>query len=72
MQGTLHLLIVGLLLTGCAKVTSDACPRLVAYSADEQRQAADEIAGLEKGSMLVKMIADYGVVRQEIRICLGR
>jgi hypothetical protein len=56
------------LLTGCATAISD-CPRLVSYSLVEQQQAADELAALPIGSVVAKMVADYGVVRNEIREC---
>lgn len=71
MRGILLLLTATALLTGCARATSDTCPRLIEYSRDAQRQAANEIAALPKGSMLAVLVADYGVVRQEIRICRG-
>jgi hypothetical protein len=64
-----HLLIAMLLLSACAKVVSDTCPRLIAYTDAEQEQAADELLMLPKGSVIARMIGDYGVVRNEIRVC---
>ena len=71
MRGIALLLTASLLLTGCAKATSDTCPRWVAYSPAEQEAAAAELDLLPAGSAVARMIADYGVVRQEIRVCRG-
>jgi hypothetical protein len=50
---------------------SDVCPTLFVYSAERQSAAADELAALPEPSTLAEMIADYGVVRSEIRVCSG-
>jgi hypothetical protein len=50
---------------------SDVCPTLFVYSAERQATAADELAALPAPSTLAEMIADYGVVRNEIRVCSG-
>ena len=57
-------------LTGCAAGTSDpVCPTLTPYSAEEQRQAAEELAQLPPGGVIERMIGDYAAVREEIRAC---
>lgn len=58
-----------LLLTGCATVSSDACPRLVTYTAVQMSKAADELQNLPEGSVIVEMLGDYAVVREETRVC---
>lgn len=59
------------LLNACGTVGSEhgACPPVVAYSADEQRQAATEVDALPQGSVIVGMMADYHVLRQQVRSC---
>jgi hypothetical protein len=59
------------LLTACVTPTSDVCPTLFVYSAARQAIAADELAALPEPSTLAEMIADYGVVREQIRVCSG-
>jgi hypothetical protein len=50
---------------------SDVCPTLFVYSAERQANAANELAALPEPSTLAEMIADYGLVRNEIRVCSG-
>jgi hypothetical protein len=58
-----------MLLTACVTPTSDVCPTLFVYSAERQSAAANELAALPEPSTLAEMIADYGVVREQIRVC---
>lgn len=60
-------LIVLALLSGCARVVSDVCPVMKTYPDDLQTQAADELDALPQGSVIAAMIADYGVMRAELR-----
>ena len=60
------------LLSGCATVGSDgngpgACPPVVEYSQEFQARAADEVALLPEGSALAEMLADYSVMREQVR-----
>lgn len=64
-------LIVTALLSGCATVVSDTCPTLFDYAPEIQAQAADELKRLPEGSAIATLIGDYGVVRNEIRACVG-
>ena len=50
---------------------SDACPRLHSYTDAERVEAADTLATLPAGGIIPRMIADYGVVRNETRVCRG-
>ena len=63
-------------LTGCEKVGSEtphsACPPVVEYSRAEQTQVAEEIAVLPEGALIVGWLADYAVLRAQLRICGGR
>lgn len=61
------------LATGCvtgpsepARVTP-AAPRLVEYTAAEQRQAADELEALPPGAILPRLVDDYLVLRDQVR-----
>ena len=59
-------------LTGCAMGASDArapCPPVVEYSSAEQARAADEVEGLPEGAVIVRMLGDYAVLRDQARAC---
>jgi len=61
-------------LTGCATVSSEdgrlaTCPPVVEYGWEFQARAAEELAGLPEGSMIVEMLSDYAVMRDQARAC---
>jgi len=61
-----------LLLTGCAMGGSDGqapCPPTVEYSEDKQSRAAAEIEALPEGAVVVGMLSDYAVLRDQARAC---
>jgi hypothetical protein len=61
-----------LLLTGCAMGGSDTrapCPPVVDYTAADQVRAADEIEALPEGAVIVRMLSDYAVLRDQARAC---
>jgi hypothetical protein len=61
------------LLSACAPVGSEpTCFALVPYDAQSQRQAAAELAAQPDGSVLARMIDDYGDLRARIRGACGR
>jgi hypothetical protein len=61
------------LLSACAPPGSEpACFALVRYSHAAQVQAAEELAALSDGSVLARMIDDYGDLRARIRGACGR
>ncbi len=65
-------LIAMLWVSGCAMDGSDAgvpCPPVVDYSAADQARAAAEIAALPEGAMIVRMLSDYAVLRDQARAC---
>ncbi|MBW6494151.1 MAG: hypothetical protein K0B16_06280 [Burkholderiaceae bacterium] len=67
-------LIAMLWLSACAMggsegVGSGACPPVVDYSRAEQVQAAAEVEALPEGTVLVGMLADYAVLRDQARAC---
>lgn len=51
--------------------TGGACPPLVSYTPETQRQAAAELRRLPKDSPLAKLVVDYGKTRAAIRACRG-
>lgn len=60
-------------LTACAPAGSEpVCFTLVPYDGQIQRQVAEELAGLRDGSVLARMIDDYGDLRARIRGACGR
>lgn len=63
--------IAALLLSGCETASSDssACPTVVEYTREEQARAADELEALPVDSVLEGMLADYGVLRDQVRAC---
>jgi hypothetical protein len=68
------LAIAASLLSGCATVSSDGggpavCPPVAAYRQEIQAQAAEELALQPEGSAIEEMLADYGVLRDQVRLC---
>lgn len=65
-------LIAMLLLTGCATGGSNgpsSCPPVVDYSATEQTRAADELKALPESAIILRMLIDYAVLRDQARAC---
>ena len=65
-------MIAMLWLTGCAMAGSDgqgACPPVVEYSAADQARAADEVEALPESAVIVRMLSDYAVLRDQARAC---
>jgi len=63
-------------LTGCATAGFEAgavavCPSAAEYSREFQARAAEELAMLPDGSVVVEMMADYAVMREQARNCRG-
>jgi hypothetical protein len=59
-------------LIGCAMAGSDVgatCPPVVEYTNAEQARAADEIEALPEGAIVVRMLSDYAVLRDQARAC---
>jgi hypothetical protein len=59
-------------LTGCAMDGSDIaapCPPVVDYTAADQARAADEVEALPEGTVIVQMLGDYAVLRDQVRAC---
>lgn len=61
------------LLNACAPAGSEpGCFALVPYSHEMQARAAEELAALHAGTVLVRMIEDYGELRARIRGACGK
>jgi len=61
-------------LTGCATAGFDAnglaaCPPVAEYSQEFQAQAAEELALLPDASVIVVMMGDYAVMRDQAGSC---
>ena len=59
-------------LTGCAMAGSDTrapCPPVVDYTAAEQARAADEVTALPEAFVIIRMLSDYAVLRDQSRAC---
>lgn len=68
------LAIATISLTGCTTVSSEdgrlaTCPPAVEYGREFQARAAEELAELPEGSMIVEMLSDYAVMRDQARAC---
>lgn len=66
------LMIAMLWLTGCAMAGSETrapCPPVVEYNAADQAWAADEVEALSDGAVIVRMLGDYAVLRDQARAC---
>ena len=65
-------MIAMLWLTGCATAGSETgtpCPPVVDYTSAEQARAADEVEALPEGAVIVRMLSDYAVLRDQARAC---
>ena len=65
-------MIAMLWLTACAMAGSDIttpCPPVVDYTAADQARAADEIMALPESAVVVGMLSDYAVLRDQARAC---
>lgn len=69
--GLIALGIVTILSSGCARAVSDhaACPPVVDYPTEFQRQAAEEVEPLPAGAAIEVMLADYHVMRRQAQAC---
>ena len=59
-------------LSACAMGGSDVhvpCPPVVEYSAADQARAADEVDAQPQGAMVVRMLSDFAVLRDQARTC---
>ena len=68
-------LIAMLWLSACAMVGSDTrpnvCPPVVEYSTADQAGAAVEVEALPEGAIVVRMLSDHAVMRDQARTCQG-
>jgi len=46
-----------------------SCPPVVEYSAADQARAAHEVEALSERSVVVGMLSDYAVLRDQARAC---
>ena len=59
-------------LTACAMAGSDTrapCPPVVEYNAADQSRAAAEIEALPERAVMIQMMSDYAVLRDQARAC---
>jgi hypothetical protein len=67
------LAIVTSLLSACATVSSEralgVCPPVMEYDAGLQAPAAEEMLASPDGSIIVEMLSDYAVMREQARVC---
>lgn len=59
-------------LSCCAKADSEGqgtCPPVVDYTAADQARAADEVEALPEDAVIVRMLGDYAVLRDQARAC---
>jgi len=49
--------------------TGVPCPPVVDYTSIEQAHAADEVNTLPEDALVVRMLSDYGVLRDQARAC---
>ena len=65
-------MIVMLWLTGCATAGSETgapCPPVVDYTAADQARAAAEVEALPEAAVIIRMLSDYTVLRDQARAC---
>lgn len=49
--------------------TRAPCPPVVEYTSTEEARAADEVEALPEGAVIVRMLSDYAVLRDQARAC---
>lgn len=49
--------------------TRAPCPPVVEYTAADQARAADEVEALPEGAVIVRMLSDYAVLRDQVDAC---
>jgi hypothetical protein len=49
--------------------THSPCPPVVVYTAIEQARAADDVEALPNSSVILRMLSDYAVLREQARVC---
>jgi len=54
---------------GSSDVTLSVCPPVVEYSTADQARAAEEVETLPEGAVVVAMLSDYAVLRDQARAC---
>jgi hypothetical protein len=63
-------------LSACAMGGSDRtgqiCPPVVEYSTADQARAAEEVEALPEGTVVVRMLSDYSLMRDQARICFSK
>jgi len=47
----------------------EICPPVVEYDAGFQAKAAEEVLQLTEGSVLVEMLSEYTLLREQVRAC---
>jgi hypothetical protein len=61
-------------LNACERVGSDsrpgACPSVLNYPRIEQIRVAKEIAALPERALIVEWLADYAILREQVRSCV--
>ena len=65
-------MIAMLWLSGCVAGGSETrapCPPMVDYTGADQARAADEVKTLPEGAVIVRMLGDYAVLRDQARAC---
>ena len=63
------LAIATTLCAACAPTGSSPCPPLVEYSHERSERLADEIAAMDEGAVTPGIVADYFVLRRQVRAC---
>jgi hypothetical protein len=49
--------------------TGTPCPPVVDYTGVDQARAADEVEALPEGTVIVRMLSDYAMLRDQARAC---
>lgn len=65
-------LIAMLWFSGCEMGGSEIrapCPPVVHYTDTDQARAADEVEALPEGTVVVRMLSDHAVLRDQVRAC---
>jgi hypothetical protein len=62
-------LTASMLLCGCSEQRGGDCPPLGDYDAAFKTRLAQELHGLGEDSAVARVVADYALLRQQVRAC---
>ena len=70
-SAAIYMLTAGLLLASCAPTVISGCPPVPSWTDEDRNRLASEVEALPDGTMIERAVNEYGVMRQQSRLCRG-